>query len=132
VDTGVPRHRAGKGSLLRERWAVIAGGLVVVALIAVLMAATASVDSFLYLGLDTLKRHALGHLAADVTPPRRAELVRAFDTVIAGATARRLTEEQVGTFARACRAALADGSISAAEAGELRDLAHTLDPHAGR
>lgn len=104
----------------------------VVALIAVLMAATASVDSFLYLGLDTLKRQALAKVATDVPPAARAELLRAFDTVIADATRKRLTEEQVGGFARACRAALADGTITATEAGELSDLAHALDPHAGR
>jgi hypothetical protein len=124
--------RGGRRRPLKERWVLIAGGFVIVALVGVLMATTASVDSFLYLGLDTLKRRSFACLGPDVTAARRLELLKAFDTVIAGATAKRIDDEEVGVFARACRAALADGRITAAEAEELCALARSLGPRAGR
>jgi len=109
-----------------RRWVLIGGGLGVAVVLAALLASTASVDSFLYLGLDTLKRGTLARLAPDVAPGLRDELRRAFDCVTTAATSGRVAENDVGRFARACRAALADDVVDRAEAADLRDRALDL------
>jgi len=109
-----------------QRWVLIGGGLLVVLLLIVLMASTASVDSFLYLGLDTLKRGTLAKLDPATPPALREEMRKAFDCVIAGATSGEIGEEQVGGFAKACRAALEDGAVTREEAAVVRDLALAL------
>ena len=51
---------------------------------------------------------------------------KAFDCVTAGATSGEIGEEQVGGFAKACRAALEDGVVTREEAAVVRDLALAL------
>lgn len=109
-----------------QRWVLIGGGLAVVALLLFLLASTASVDSLLYLGLDTLKRSALASLDSSAPPVLREELRDAFDCAIAAATTGQVTEERVGAFAKACRGALEDRVVSREEAASLRDLAREL------
>lgn len=109
-----------------QRWVLIGGGVVVAVLLIVLLASTASVDSFLYLGLDTLKRASLAHLDPTAPPALREEVRKAFDCVIASATSGQIGEDEVGGFAKACRAALEDEVLTREEATALRDLALAL------
>jgi hypothetical protein len=122
VSGPIPR----KKSVPTQRWVLIGGGLIVVALLIALLATTASVDSFLFLGLDTLKRSSLAHLDQDVPVALREELRKAFDCAITAATSGQVGEDQVGEFARACRVALEDKVVGLEEAASLRDLALAL------
>jgi hypothetical protein len=120
-------ERKGERRRLGARgWVLLGGGAAVGLLLLVLLAGTASVDSFLFLGLDTLKRSTLARLDAGVPPMVRDELRRSFDCVIAGATGGTLAEDGVGTFARTCRRAVDDGHVTRAEAEAIRDQARQL------
>jgi hypothetical protein len=107
-------------------WVLLGGGSAVGLLLLILLAGTTSVDSLRFLGLDSLKRSTLARLEAGATPALREELRRGFDCVIGGAATGRLSDEEVGRFARACRRATADGRVTREEVEVLRDLARQL------
>jgi len=116
LDLGrATRPREGRAA----RVATLAGGLLLVVLVAFLLGGMLSARRMLAGGVRAVTTPVLLALPEGLSERRRQEIRRRLECVAEEAQAGRLDERRLGEFTRACKAAVADGRV---DASELRDL----------
>jgi autotransporter translocation and assembly factor TamB len=105
------------------RWVSIGCAVVVLALVLALVGGVLSSRRMMVWGVGRLADRVIATLPQGTPPTIRNEMRRQFDCVVQAARERRVSEQRLGEFARACVDALADKSISADEEARLGTLA---------
>jgi hypothetical protein len=95
----------------------------VLALVLALVGGGLSSRRMMVWGVGRLADRVIATLPQGTGPTIRNEMRRQFDCVVQAARERRVSEQRLGEFARACVDALADKSISADEEARLGTLA---------
>ncbi|HVN33005.1 MAG TPA: hypothetical protein VMT45_13575 [Thermoanaerobaculaceae bacterium] len=113
------------------RWASIGCGVVVLALVLALVGGVLSSRRMMVWGVGRLANRVIANLPQGTAPTIRNEMRRRFDCVVQAARERRVNEQRLGEFARACVDALADKFISADEEARIGTLADTICREAG-
>jgi hypothetical protein len=100
--------------------------VVVLALVLALVGGVLSSRRMMVWGMERLADRVIATLPPGTAPTIRNEMRRQFDCVVQAARARRVNEQRLGEFARACVDALADKSISADEEARIGTLAAAI------